>query len=331
MPRTPFWCRIESTLLLGCPYPRRGCRYVSSTRSGEKWRQRGHDRRVRGKPVDAVQLVYGEPPHLAVLDELRGFAVNEDRRVDPQHGPTMPERDIRADPRADPHRNAQFLDALADEGFHVGLPRLDFAPRKLPATSEFRWLGTGTRKNSATLDDRGSDDDARPWPFGLHEPSECQIFLEMYALPSLWLPDVGYVAIDRACRLRNTGSTKRNKRATTRPQASNGSLGGCHMTARWRTAPSADYLSDAFALLAGWRRDGMEINRTFPLDEAQHAALTERIAIIAEALQVRPRIRRCDGQTLIGLDSTETGELLPSEVHLAARIEDTYRTIAGLA
>jgi 4a-hydroxytetrahydrobiopterin dehydratase len=103
------------------------------------------------------------------------------------------------------------------------------------------------------------------------------------------------------------------------------------MTARRRAGSSADYLSDAFALLAGWQRDGMEINRTFRLDEAQHAALTERIKIIADALGVRPRIRRRDGQTLIGLDSTETGELLPGEVHLAARIEDTYRTIAGSA
>jgi hypothetical protein len=103
------------------------------------------------------------------------------------------------------------------------------------------------------------------------------------------------------------------------------------MIARRRTASSADYLSDAFALLAGWRRDGVEINRTLSLDDAQHAALTERIKIIADALQVRLRIRRTDGNTLIWLDGDESGELSPSEVNLAARIEDTYRTIAGLA
>jgi 4a-hydroxytetrahydrobiopterin dehydratase len=103
------------------------------------------------------------------------------------------------------------------------------------------------------------------------------------------------------------------------------------MNARRRTASSADYLSDAFALLAGWRRDGEEINRTLRIDDAQHAALTERIAIIADSIGVRPRIRRRDGNTLIGLDSSETGELSQSEVNLAARIEDTYRTIVGLA
>jgi 4a-hydroxytetrahydrobiopterin dehydratase len=102
------------------------------------------------------------------------------------------------------------------------------------------------------------------------------------------------------------------------------------MIARRRTTSSADYLSDAFALLAGWRRDGVEINRTFPLDDAQHAALTERIKIIADALGVRPRIYRSEGQTQIGLDSTETGELSPSEVNLAARIEDTYKMITEI-
>jgi 4a-hydroxytetrahydrobiopterin dehydratase len=101
------------------------------------------------------------------------------------------------------------------------------------------------------------------------------------------------------------------------------------MIARRRTASSADYLSDAFALLAGWRHEGVEISRTLLLDDAQHAALTERIKIIADALQVRPRIQRRDGRTLIGLDSTETGELSPGEVNLAARIEDTYRSISG--
>ena len=103
------------------------------------------------------------------------------------------------------------------------------------------------------------------------------------------------------------------------------------MIARRRTASSADYLSDAFALLAGWRRDGVEINRTFRLDAAQHAALTERIKIIADAIGVRPRIRRDVGETRIGLDSAESGELSAGEVQLAARIEDTYRSIAGLA
>jgi hypothetical protein len=103
--------------------------------------------------------------------------------------------------------------------------------------------------------------------------------------------------------------------------------------ARRRTASSADYLNDAFALLAGWQRDGFEINRTLPLDNAQHAALTERIKIIADALQVHLRIRRADGNTLIRLIGSDDGpgELSPNEVNLAARIEDTYRTIAGLA
>lgn len=97
---------------------------------------------------------------------------------------------------------------------------------------------------------------------------------------------------------------------------------------RRRPAPSDDYLVDALDLLAGWRRNGSEINRTLRLDDAQHAALTERIKIFADALQVRARVRRGDGQTMINLDSGN-GELSLGEVNLAARIEDAYRSIAG--
>lgn len=102
------------------------------------------------------------------------------------------------------------------------------------------------------------------------------------------------------------------------------------MNLRRRSSTSTDYLSDALTLLAGWRRDGGGINRTLWLDDAQHAALTERIKIFSETLQVRPRICRGEGHTLIGLDASETGELSPGEVNLAARIEDAYRSIAGL-
>lgn len=103
------------------------------------------------------------------------------------------------------------------------------------------------------------------------------------------------------------------------------------MTARKRAAPGDDYLNDALSLLAGWHVNGGEIYRMLPIDDVQHAALTERIKIYADALQLRPRIRRGDGQTRIGLDSSETGELSAGEVALAARIEDAYRAIVGLA
>jgi len=99
------------------------------------------------------------------------------------------------------------------------------------------------------------------------------------------------------------------------------------MNSRRRTRGD-DYLLDAFALLAGWHSNGAEIYRTLPIDDAQHAALTERIKIISDAMQLCPRIRRRDGETHIGLDSSD-GELSATEVTLAARIEDAYRTIIG--
>ena len=77
------------------------------------------------------------------------------------------------------------------------------------------------------------------------------------------------------------------------------------MRALWSNGHQRDYLSDALALLAGWTRDGREIKRTLRLDETQHAALTERIKVVADALQLRPEIRRQNGQTQIRLGSPD--------------------------
>lgn len=93
--------------------------------------------------------------------------------------------------------------------------------------------------------------------------------------------------------------------------------------------PSRDYLSDALTLLAGWTSDGREIRRTLPLDDTQHAALTERIKVVADALQVRPQIRRQDGHTQIRLGTPDGSALTAGEVTLAARIEDAYRTVTA--
>ena len=98
------------------------------------------------------------------------------------------------------------------------------------------------------------------------------------------------------------------------------------MRARW-SGEQRDYLSDALALLQGWTREGMEIRRTLHLDESQHAALTERMKIVADALQVRPDVRRLDGRTQIRLRNPDGAALTSGEVTLAARIEDLYRTI----
>lgn len=98
------------------------------------------------------------------------------------------------------------------------------------------------------------------------------------------------------------------------------------MRALWNRQQSRDYLSDALTLLAGWTRDGREIRRTLRLDDAQHAQLTERIKVAADALQVRPAIRRLDGHTQISVGAPD-GALSAGEVTLAARIEDAYRSI----
>lgn len=101
------------------------------------------------------------------------------------------------------------------------------------------------------------------------------------------------------------------------------------MRAPWSTPRSGDYLSDALTLLGGWTRDEREITRTLPLDDTQHAALTERIKVVADALQVRPEIRRTEGQTQIRLGTPNGAGLTTGTVTMAARIEDAYRTITG--
>ena len=100
------------------------------------------------------------------------------------------------------------------------------------------------------------------------------------------------------------------------------------MRARRRDETGVDYLNDALALLDGWSREGPEINRVLLLDDAQHAALTERVKVIADALQLRPTIRRLDGHTQIRV-GTPAGGLTAGEVTLAARIEDVYRAIVA--
>ncbi len=101
------------------------------------------------------------------------------------------------------------------------------------------------------------------------------------------------------------------------------------MRARWKSRPRPDYLTDALTLLSGWTRDGLQIERILPIDDFQHAALTERIKVAADALHLRPDIERRDGRTQIRLTARDGGAITAGEVTLAARIEDAYRTVTG--
>jgi 4a-hydroxytetrahydrobiopterin dehydratase len=101
------------------------------------------------------------------------------------------------------------------------------------------------------------------------------------------------------------------------------------MRARWPSKTRPDYLSDALALLSGWTRDGVQIKRILPIDDSQHAALTERIKVAADTLRLRPDVRRLDGYTQICLGALDGGAITDGEVTLAARIEDAYRTVTG--
>ncbi|MEV4757694.1 4a-hydroxytetrahydrobiopterin dehydratase [Micromonospora sp. NPDC049559] len=101
------------------------------------------------------------------------------------------------------------------------------------------------------------------------------------------------------------------------------------MRALWSSRPKGDYLSDALALLDGWTREDRQLKRTLLLDDAQHAALTERIKVVSDALHLRPEIRRLDGHTQIRVGARDGDAITEGEVTLAARIEDAYRVVTG--
>lgn len=108
-----------------------------------------------------------------------------------------------------------------------------------------------------------------------------------------------------------------------------GRLGGAVIRALWGGRVQDDYLADALAVLGGWSREGQQLRRTLPLTDAQHAALTERIQVVADALSLRPQVRRLAGNTQIRLGCPEGDHLSEGEVLLAARIEDAYRAVTS--
>lgn len=101
------------------------------------------------------------------------------------------------------------------------------------------------------------------------------------------------------------------------------------MRALWRSRSERDYLSDALTLLGGWTREGQRIRRCLPLDDSQHAALTERVKVVADVLHVRPEIRRTDGQTEITVGARDGTPITEGDVTLAARIEEAYRAVTS--
>ncbi|CAM3496100.1 pterin dehydratase [Stackebrandtia soli] len=88
-----------------------------------------------------------------------------------------------------------------------------------------------------------------------------------------------------------------------------------------------DTLQDALQQLGGWSADSTHISRTLTIDESQHADLTERIKIFADALELSPDVRRFDGRTRIVINHVDGVGL--SEVKFAARVEDAYQHLAG--
>jgi hypothetical protein len=92
------------------------------------------------------------------------------------------------------------------------------------------------------------------------------------------------------------------------------------MRALFSSRTKRDYLSDALNLLSGWEREGEQIRRTLVLDDSQHAALTERVKVVADALHLRPEISRSADRTMIRVGHGGGEPLGEGQVLLAARI-----------
>lgn len=89
-----------------------------------------------------------------------------------------------------------------------------------------------------------------------------------------------------------------------------------------------DLLQDVLRQLDGWNAEPTHISRTLTIDDRQHADLTERIKIFADALELNPYVKRHDGRTQIEVNRTDGVTM--SEIKFAARVEDAYQHIAGV-
>jgi 4a-hydroxytetrahydrobiopterin dehydratase len=90
-----------------------------------------------------------------------------------------------------------------------------------------------------------------------------------------------------------------------------------------------EIVHNVLAQLDGWQGDVRGIHRTLDITDAEHADLTERVKVVADAMRLRPTLRRESGRTTIHLDPTNGDRVGPAEVTLAARIESAYRSVSG--
>jgi hypothetical protein len=132
-----------------------------------------------------------------------------------------------------------------------------------------------------------------------------------------------FVRVDTSAVNMQTQITEDNDRETIRSRANGNDARGGRMPALGQ-----DFLRDALSRLTGWSGNGQEIRRTFEIDESQHADLTERAKVFADALSLRADIRRVGGCTQVRIYDPGNG-LTAREVALAARIEDAYRRVTN--
>ncbi|WP_230687160.1 4a-hydroxytetrahydrobiopterin dehydratase [Catellatospora vulcania] len=141
--------------------------------------------------------------------------------------------------------------------------------------------------------------------------------------------EVGFVRVDTRHDRRQDRSHRSVGADKIRPQADIAAweVSEVLMGAVWKRGRRRDYLSDALSQLSGWVHEGDCLKRTLPLDDTEHAVLTEHISVAADTFGVRPHIRRLDGRTQIQLCAGDNGTLTSAEIGMAARVEAAYQSL----
>lgn len=90
-----------------------------------------------------------------------------------------------------------------------------------------------------------------------------------------------------------------------------------------------EIVREALAQLDEWQGDRRGIHRSLEITDSEHAELTERIKVVADAMRLRPDLHRAGDHTEIDLGPVDGDMLSTAQIALAARIEAAYRSIAG--
>ncbi len=91
----------------------------------------------------------------------------------------------------------------------------------------------------------------------------------------------------------------------------------------------AALIDDALTNLPDWSGTPERLTRTADLSDTEHAEVTGRIAVTADAMDHHPHVERADGQTRFALTTHSEGGVTNKDIALAAEIDTVIRQTKG--